>query len=152
MAEAKTGPQTALRIERTLRAAPQKVFEAWTQAEALTRWFAPSGEFTVHISELDVRVGGRYRIEMRHVSGRVHTATGRYLEVVPARRLAFTWGWVEDAVGGDGRVTVELTPECGETRLVLVHENLPDADSKEKHAQGWNGCLDQLANKLQPTS
>jgi len=135
----------ALTVERTIAAPPEKVFEAFTQAQKLSRWFAPSDEFTVTVHALELRPGGRYRIEMKNSDGSIHTATGTYEEITPPKRLVFSWSWAEMPERNLGRVTVSLEPKGTGTRVVLVHEQLPDADARQKHGQGWNGCLDRLA-------
>src|SRR5262249_54865386 len=123
---------------------PEKVFEAFTQAQKLARWFGPTDEFTVTVHALDVRPGGRYRVEMKHSGGNVHTVGGTYELVSPPHRLVFTWAWEEMPNRGLSRVTVSFEPKRAGTRVVLVHEQLPDAEAREAHAHGWNGCLDKL--------
>ncbi|HKA25170.1 MAG TPA: SRPBCC domain-containing protein [Candidatus Eisenbacteria bacterium] len=148
MAEVRTKQDTTLRIERILRARPEKIFDAWTKQEALIRWFAPADEFKTRVLQLDLRKGGSYRIEMIDPSGTVHTAIGTYEEVTPPRRLVFTWSWAENPADGESRVSIELSVEGDGTKLVLVHEGLPTVDSREQHTHGWNGCLDRLARTL----
>jgi uncharacterized protein YndB with AHSA1/START domain len=85
------------RLQRVLPHSQEVVFDAWTQAEALSGWFAPTDEYTTIIHALDVRPGGEYRIEMRHVSGAASVVVGRYVEVRRPGRLVFTWRWQESA-------------------------------------------------------
>jgi uncharacterized protein YndB with AHSA1/START domain len=131
-------------VERTIAAPPEKVFDAWTQPETLKRWFAPSDEYTVVVDRLEVKVGGRYRIEMRHPGGNVHVAGGVYREVARPSHLVFTWAWEGRPAMGESRVTVRLAPEGRGPRLVLVHELLPSAKAREEHAKGWSGILERL--------
>ena len=93
MAQGTVATKPALSIDRTLRAAPARVWQAWTQAEALKHWFAPSDAFKVEVIEVDVRVGGRFRIKMNAPDGEVHDVSGVYREVVPNERLVFSWAW-----------------------------------------------------------
>ena len=148
MATAKTGTPIALRIERTLAHPREKVFAAWTDPTLVSRWFAPSDDFTVVVDRLDPRVNGEYRIEMRHSDGRVHIVVGKYLEVTPPSRLRFTWAWESDPSKGDTVVTIELANKGGGTELVLTHERFPSEESRDKHQHGWTGCLDRLESML----
>ena len=144
MASQELGADVTLRLERTIAAPPARIYAAWTQAEELTRWFAPSNEFKTVVTALDTRVGGRYRIEMHRPDGKISIAIGQFRELNPPNRLAFTWRWEENPDMPDSVVTVTISPEGKGSRLVLVHEKLADAKSREGHNQGWIGCLGRL--------
>jgi uncharacterized protein YndB with AHSA1/START domain len=139
--ESKAGTGVTLRIERTIAAPPEAVFAAWTRAEAVSTWFAPSDEYTAVIHELDVRVGGRLRIEMRHAGGKSHTVAGVFRDVQVPRRLAFTWAWVGQPEAEDTLVTVKIEPHEAGTRLLLVHEGFANQAQCDEHDKGWTGCL-----------
>src|SRR5436309_16019127 len=86
-------PQTApvtVRLQRTFQAPREKVFQAWTRPEDLKRWSAP-GDLTTPIAEVDLRVGGRHRIDMRAPDGTLPPVTGTYRDVAPPTRLAYRW-------------------------------------------------------------
>jgi uncharacterized protein YndB with AHSA1/START domain len=144
MANPTAGTVFALTVERTIAAPPERVFEAFTQAPQLSRWFKPAGEYTCKVPVLEPRAGGRYRIEMHRPDGGVSVVYGTYDEVSPPSRLVFTWAWEDKPADGKSRVTVTLESKGAGTRLVLVHEQLPSTESREAHTHGWNGCLDQL--------
>ena len=148
MATTHTGTPIALRIERSLSHPREKVFAAWTDPAQVSRWFAPSDDFTVVVDRLNPNVNGDYRIEMRHSDGSVHIVGGRYLEVTPPSRLRFTWAWENNPAKGDTIVTVELTSKGAGTELVLTHERFPSEESRDKHQHGWTGCLDRLESKV----
>ncbi len=143
-----SAPQTAsiaLRLTRILPAPRERVFQAWTSPEALKAWAAP-GDMTVPAAEVDLRVGGRYRIRMRAPDGTMHTAAGTYREVDPPKRLVYTWSWDEKPAEGDSLVTVEFHDRgAGRTELVLIHEKFPSDDVRDRHEQGWTGCLVKFA-------
>jgi uncharacterized protein YndB with AHSA1/START domain len=146
MATPATQPQseTKLRIARRLAAPREKVFRAWTSPEALRNWFAPSKEYQTTIPELDLRVGGRYRVEMR-LGEKLHVVAGTYLEIRPPERLVFRWRWEnEPAHVGDTVVTLEFGERDGQTELVLTHEGFAGVATRDEHEKGWNGCLDRL--------
>jgi uncharacterized protein YndB with AHSA1/START domain len=135
---------TLVQLEREIAAPPDAAFEAFTRRETLSRWFAPADDFGCVVHELDVRPGGRYRIEMRDPAGPVHVVSGTYETVERPRLLVFTWAWEGRAGDGVSRVTVRLEPGGRGTRLTLVHELLPTPETREAHAKGWIGCLGRL--------
>lgn len=147
MATTGTSADTSLRISRTYKAPREKVFAAWTEPQHLNRWFAPSDEFEVS-ADVDLRTGGKYRIAMKHSSGRVHTAIGEYREITPPEKLVYTWGWLEDEDLRDTLVTIEFRDLGASTEVVLTHELFPNADWRDKHNQGWSGCLGRLDKVL----
>jgi uncharacterized protein YndB with AHSA1/START domain len=133
----------SLRLVRTIKAPPDKVFAAWTEPQALKRWMAPSGDMTVTVAETDLRIGGRYRIVMREPDGTEHRVGGTYHEIDPGRRLAFSWAW-EDSPDRQTLVTVELHESDVGTEVVLTHSGFADAQSRDRHDQGWTGCIGRL--------
>ena len=136
--------KTALTISRVLPASPQRVFEAWTKAEHLKQWSAPEGVAVASV-EVDLRVGGRYRIHMEALDDKTFTATGTYREVDPPRRLSYTWRWEEaDHDVGETLVTVDFNDLGGSTEVVLRHERFPNAEATADHEQGWGSCLNRL--------
>lgn len=131
-------------LERTFDAAPKEVFDAWTQADLLEQWFAPSDDYTTKVTDLEVREGGHYRVEMIEGGGEVHPIHGEYRVLDPPRRLQFTWGWeAEDRP--DSLVTVELAEtDDGGTHLTLTHERFPTVEVRDLSLEGWQGCVDRL--------
>lgn len=129
-------------IRRILPADPQTVFHAWTEPEWLTRWFCP-GELVVAEAELDLRVGGRYRVVMQNPQGETHSPSGVYEEIVPNEKLVFSWQWQGDELVT--RVAVELRPVAnGQTELTLTHTGFPDEQVRSAHEKGWSGCFVKL--------
>lgn len=135
-----------LEIRRPLSASPEQVFRAWTDPHALAMWFAPSDEYVAIVHEADLRIGGTYRIEMRHKNGAAHTAVGNYREIAPNRRLSFTWRWLENAAMDDTLVTIDLASLGDGTALTLRHQNFVSVEARDEHEKGWNGCLSRLPN------
>src|SRR5438067_10143238 len=89
MSHAQRDPGHVLKITRIIHASRQEVFEAWTTAESVKQWMCPEGA-SVSFVELDVRVGGAFRIDM-HIDGTDMVHTGTYREVTPPEKLVFTW-------------------------------------------------------------
>jgi len=135
------GTAHTLRMERRLAAPPQRVFAAWTDPAQVKQWAAP-GPMACSVAEVDLKVGGRYRIAMSGPDGGEHVAVGEYREVVPNRRLVYTWRWESwRASHQDSLVTVEFTADGTGTLLALTHSALPDEDAVTQHGMGWEGCL-----------
>ena len=131
---------TRLQIRRLLRAPVAAVYAAWTDPQQVSQWMAPSDDFGATEATMDVRVGGRYRIVMRAPDGEMHRVGGTYEEVVPNRRLVYSWAW-ESTPERQSRVTVELHPAGDSTELVITHDRFFDTEARDKHDHGWQGCL-----------
>jgi|307.fasta_scaffold180336_1 uncharacterized protein YndB with AHSA1/START domain len=141
-----TRPKPSLTITRKLSAPPDRCFRAWTNPEALKRWFGP-GKVEILLAETDPRVGGRYRVVMRSPGGEEHDVSGEFREVVANRKLVFTWSW-RSTPERKSLVTVEFVPEGATTTLTLTHEQFADEAARDRHRQGWTGSLDKLAALL----
>jgi len=140
----KTDTTTSLRLSRVINASPDAVFRAWTEPAQLKQWSAPEGVELAEV-EMDLTVGGRYRLHM-HTPGGVQHAVGEYREIDPPRRLVYTWRWEEaDSDVGETLVTVEFHDVGGGTEVVLTHDLFPNAEAKGHHLQGWTSCVDRLA-------
>ena len=139
----------ALRITRTLPAPRDKVFRAWTDPQAIVKWFSPTDRYVTRVPAFDLREGGIYRIEME-LEGKVHTVAGVYREIRPPERLVFTWRWETEMKDGDGGgdgdsvVTLEFLDRGKATELRLTHEHFPSETVRDEHEKGWTGCLDGL--------
>ena len=142
-----TSDEPILRIQRTFAAPRDRVYRAWTDAGELTRWFAPGDDYVTKVIELDLRVGGRYRIEMHSPRGNIHCVLGTYREVRAPERLVFTWCW-EGKDMGETLVTVEFRERGPSTEVILTHEVFPTQEVRDEHTKGWNGCLDRLAKAI----
>ncbi|MCU1281612.1 MAG: putative glutathione S-transferase-related transrane protein [bacterium] len=136
-----------MEIKRLLPADVRRVFAAWSNAEALSRWFICAPEWTATTS-VDFRVGGAYRIEMRSGGRTIGKASGQYLEIDPPRRLVFSWT-SEGGVGvRDSVVTVELKAIGAQTELTLTHNIAPHTPEGRAHAAGWHACFASLERLL----
>lgn len=140
--------QTTLQLKRTFAAPREKVFRAWTDPEELKKWWGPPGYGTPS-AEVDLRVGGKYRLGMRKLpEGPVFYLAGTYREVRPPERLVYTWRWEAEPELGDTLVTVEFHDRGGSTEIVLTHELFPTEKARQEHERGWSGGLDNLAKIL----
>ena len=132
-----------LRLVRRYPVACEKVWRAWTDPQALSAWFGPGEPHSVLVAELDVRVGGRYRIRFRTQDGEQHEVGGKYEEVEPQRKLVFSWAW-HTTPERVSRVTVEMKPDAEGTVLDLLHERFVDAEARANHERGWTGTFAKL--------
>jgi uncharacterized protein YndB with AHSA1/START domain len=135
--------QIALVVRRTVNASVARVFDAWTRPEQLRRWWGPR-PVTCCDAEVDLRVGGAYRIANLLANGSVVWISGTFEVVEPPRRLVYTW-LVENKPLERSRVTVRFEPRGAHTEVIVVHERIDSEDTRADHEQGWNGCLDNLA-------
>lgn len=145
MSTATADAGTRLELRRVLPVPREVAFQAFTQPDRMAEWFAP-GPMTARV-RADVRQGGGYRIEMRGPDGASYVAIGTYREIVPNERLVFTWGWE----GPDYRetlVTVEFHGRGGSTELLVRHERFASSEDRDRHREGWNGCLEKLGGHL----
>jgi uncharacterized protein YndB with AHSA1/START domain len=143
----------SLTLTREYAAPPEKVWRAWTEPQALKQWWTDSPGGKVSVAELDVRVGGRFRIVFGGPKGTDHEVAGTYLEVLPNRKLVFTWSWPRTTPERESQVTivfraVEGGPSGMSTELDFRHEQLFDEKVRDDHKRGWSGTLDKLAEYL----
>jgi uncharacterized protein YndB with AHSA1/START domain len=129
-------------MSRIIRASREEVFAAWTSAELLPLWWGP-GPVSCPEAEIDLRVGGTYRIANREADGSITWITGEFLRVVEAEELVYTWT-VSIVPGAPTLVHVAFNPHPEGTELVLTHERFVDPAVRDMHAAGWAGCLDKL--------
>ena len=131
-----------LTLHRVIDAPVVTVYAAWTEPEQLRRWFAPD-DAVVARAIAEVRVGGKFLIEMRGEDGAKWATQGLYREVVPNRRLVHTWCW--EGSDEESLVTVEFEPgRSGTTRLTVTHSRFASSEARQNHELGWNGCLAKL--------
>jgi len=145
MATPQSQPENTLQLRRTFAAPREKVFRAWTDAKEFALWFHPTTDHTTIISELNLKVGGRYSLEMHHKSGNVHRLSGTYQQIKPPEKLLFTWRWATDPPGQESLVSLEFVDLGNATEIVVSHGQFPSVETRERHNEGWMGCLDQLA-------
>jgi uncharacterized protein YndB with AHSA1/START domain len=139
-------------VRRRLAAPRQRVFRAWTEAEQLQRWFFPTldGQ-AMPRAEVDLRVGGRYRIAMYTPDGHLAALVGgTYHDIQPPTKLVFSWAWeLPQPDASETLVTVEFHEVAGETEVVIVQERLPDPTAAERRTIGWICALDRLTQLVE---
>ena len=120
-----TAPQTtSLQVRRTFAASREKVFRAWTDPQTLKQWFGPPG-FKTTVADVDLRVGGKFRLTLQKPTGEVVSAFGTFREIRPSERLVCSWNWDYNDIG-DTILTLEFNDIGGETELVVRLAELND--------------------------
>ena len=138
---------TRLRMERAFEAPARAVFDAWTSEEVIRRWWHAEHDWETTVAEVDLRVGGTVRVVMRNPHEDVeYGGGGRYTEIDPPTRLAFTWLWDGNAT----RQLIELDFEetGGVTTVRFTHSGLWDEEAVRSHEGGWGNAFDNLEHTL----
>jgi uncharacterized protein YndB with AHSA1/START domain len=133
-------------IERTMNANVQLLWAAWTEPRFVSRWFGSDPNGTVLSAEIDLKVGGTYKISFQDSDGKLHTAFGNYLEVTPFSKLHCTWEW-ESEPGHVSELSLEFVQQQEVTLLILTHDKL-NPNSLHGYKEGWNGTLDKIVKKI----
>jgi uncharacterized protein YndB with AHSA1/START domain len=138
-----------LSLERSFDAPREAVFAAWTDPEVLRRWWAAGPDWDTPEAEVDLRVGGGYRLAMREPGGPTHVVAGEYTEVVPPERLVYTWTWEHDSPGSAGSIVTVLFREDGDrTTVHLTHTGFTEPAAVARHEHGWDAVMDSLERRV----
>ncbi|WP_421725485.1 SRPBCC family protein [Bauldia sp.] len=131
-------------VRKVIRATPARLFAAWTEPRHLVQWWGP-GPVTCPEAEVDLRVGGRYRIANRMPDGAINWIDGTFEAVEAPHLLVYSWR-MGDAP--DERVTVRFNPHEAGAEVVVRHERIASPEAVKTHRLGWEGCLNGLAAYL----
>jgi uncharacterized protein YndB with AHSA1/START domain len=143
-------PSNTVRLHRVLRATPERVYRAFTTAEAMAKWLPPNG-FTCTVHRMDAVEGGSFRMSFTNFStGNGHAFGGKYLELVPHERIRYTDEFENPDLPGELQTTVTLRPASCGTDLSIVQEGLPEAIPLEACYLGWQESLVQLTMLVEP--
>lgn len=139
-----------IRLHRVLRATPERVYRAFLDGDAMTKWLPPNG-FTGKVHHMDAKVGGTYKMSFTNFStGTSHSFGGEYLELVPHERIRYTDRFDDPNLPGEIQTTVTLKKvSCG-TELNIVQEGVPDVIPAEACYVGWQESLNLLAKLVEP--
>ena len=131
-------------VTRTFNAPARIVFEAWTKPELFKRWWVPkSMGMSLLTCEMDVRVGGRYRVEFGHDASKPMAFVGKYIEVIPNSRLVWT-----NEESDDGAVTTVTFEEKGDKTLLVLHELYPSKEALDEAIAGMEGGMGEQFEQL----
>ena len=138
-----------IRLHRVIKAPPERVYKAFTNADALAKWLPPDG-FTCRVESLDAKVGGKFRMAFTNfATGASHAFGGQYLEMVPGRKLRYSDTFDDPNLKGEMIVTVALTPVLCGTELTVTQENVPEVIPLEMCYLGWQDSLRQLQHLVE---
>ena len=139
-----------VRLHRVLRAKPEKVYRAFLEPAATSKWIPPYG-FTCEVHHMDARVGGTFRMTFNNFSsGHGHSFGGEYLELVPNELLRYTDRFEDPNLPGTLHVTVRLKPVLVGTEIAIEQTGIPDVIPLEMCYLGWQESLAQLATLVEP--
>lgn len=133
-------------IERQFNAPVNLVWLIWTEPEFIDIWFGSDANGTVLSTDIDLSVGGKYKIRFQDSNGSIHTAFGKYIEIIEFSKLRYTWEWESEA-GHVSELMVEFTPQADKTLMTLTHSNL-NPNSLHGYKDGWNGAIDKIVMKI----
>ena len=143
-------PTGTVRLHRVLRAAPERVYRAFLDPDAMTKWLPPHG-FTGKVHDMDARVGGGYRMSFTNFgTGKSHSFHGKYVELTPASQIRYTDQFDDPNLPGEMQVTVTLKPVACGAELSIVQEGIPPAIPVEFCYLGWQESLTLLAQLVEP--
>lgn len=151
----------SLTITRVFDAPRQRVWEAWTQPQRLMRWWSPKG-WTCPVSKIDLRPGGGYLNCMRSPEGKDYWSKGVYREIDEPQRIVCTDSFADENGNpvspqeygmspdwpAEALIEATFTDHDGKTELTVQHSLIKPGDEREMCRQGWNECLDKLADYL----
>jgi uncharacterized protein YndB with AHSA1/START domain len=142
-------PTGTVRLHRVLRAAPERVYRAFLDPDAMAKWLPPHG-YTGRVHHVQAKVGGTFRMSFTHfATGHGHSFGGTYLELVPNERIRHTDTFDAPGPPGEMQTTVSLNPvSCG-TDLSIVQEGIPEAIPVEACYLGWQESLGLLAHLIE---
>ena len=131
-----------VRLHRVLATKPEKVYRAFTEADAMAKWLPPNG-FTCTVDHLDAKVGGTFRMSFRNfTNGQSHSFGGKYVELVPGERLRYTDKFDDPNLPGEMQVTVTLKAVLCGTEVNITQEGIPDAIPTEMLSRLAGTCCE----------
>jgi len=134
-----------IRLHRVLKAAPELVYKAFIDADAMAKWLPPDG-FTGKVHEIDARVGGKFRMSFTSfANGQSHGFGGEFLEMLAGQKLRYTDRFDDPNLPGVITVTVLLKQVSCSTDVSITQENVPEVIPPEMCYLGWQDSLRQLA-------
>jgi uncharacterized protein YndB with AHSA1/START domain len=140
---------STIRLHRVLRAAPEKIYRAFLDADAMAKWLPPNG-FTAKVHQMDAEVGGAYKMSFTNfTTGKSHSFGGTYLELVPHERIRYSDKFDDPYLAGEMQTTITLKEVSFGTELNVVQEGVPAVIPAEACYLGWQESLILLAKLVE---
>jgi uncharacterized protein YndB with AHSA1/START domain len=136
----------SLQSRRFVSATPERVFAAWTDPIELKKWWGPDDARCIS-AEIDLRIGGRYRIGNELPDRRIIWIEGVFERIERPSLLVYTWRTDPESAARE-LVTVRMTAQGRGTEVVVTHERIESEALRDQHGRGWAGCLNGLAAYL----
>src|SRR3954470_6851490 len=131
-------------LHRVIKASPEKVYRAFTDANAMASWLPPYG-FLCTVQELDVKEGGTYKMTFHNFStGNGHSFGGKYIEIKPNEFIKYTDKFDDPNLPGEMTTSVWLRKVSVGTDIKIVQENIPAMIPVEMCYLGWQDSLEKL--------
>ena len=143
-------PTNTVRLHRVLRAAPERIYRAFLDPDAMAKWLPPYG-FTCKVHHMEARVDGTFRMSFTNFSsGHGHSFGGTYRELVPNERLRYSDKFDDPNLPGEMDTTVVLRKVSVGTEVTITQEGIPEVIPAEMCYLGWQESLAQLATLVEP--
>ena len=140
---------STIRLYRVLRATPERVYRAFLDPDAMSKWLPPNG-FTGKVHHMDAKVGGIHKMSFTNfTTGKSHSFGGEYLELVPHERIRYTDIFDDPNLPGEMQITVTLKKVSVGTELNIVQEGVPAVIPTEACYLGWQESLTLLAKLVE---
>jgi len=140
---------STIRLHRVLHAAPERVYRAFLDADAMAKWLPPNG-FTGKVHRMDAKVGGEHKMSFTNfTSGKSHSFGGKYLELVPHERIRYTDRFDDPNLPGEMQTTITLKSVSVGTEMTIVQEGIPEVIPPEACYLGWQESLILLAKLVE---
>lgn len=139
-----------VKLHRVLATKPDKIYRAFTEADAMAKWLPPNG-FTCAVQHFEAKVGGTFKMSFRNfTTGGSHSFGGKFIELVPGERLRYTDTFDDPNLPGEMQVTVTLKKVSVGTDVSITQEGIPDLIPPEACYLGWQESLRNLARLVEP--
>jgi uncharacterized protein YndB with AHSA1/START domain len=139
-----------VRLHRVFKTEPEKVYRAFLQPDAMSKWLPPFG-FTCKVQQMDAKVGGKYKMSFHNFStGNGHSFGGEYKQLVPNELIRYTDKFDDPNLTGEMQTTVSLKRVSAGTEVSVVQEGIPEAIPPDQCYLGWQESLVQLAQLVEP--
>lgn len=139
-----------VQLHRVLAAPPERVYRAFTDPDAMVKWLPPHG-FTGKVHQIDVRVGGSYKMSFTNFSTKnSHSFGGKYIELKPNELLKYIDKFDDPNMPGEMQITITFRKVICGTELKVTQEGIPDAIPAEMCYLGWQQSLNLLAQLVEP--
>jgi uncharacterized protein YndB with AHSA1/START domain len=142
-------PSNTVKLHRVLRATPDRVYRAFIDPDAMSKWLPPNG-FTGKVHSIEARVGGSYKMSFKNfTTGESHSFGGKFLELVPGERLRYTDRFDDPNLPGEMQTTVTIKQVAVGVELNVVQEGIPEAIPAEACYLGWQESLTLLTKLVE---